>query len=175
MLAFCEMQILSLPGWVRKCFSVSTTSWYIFKASLSTGRLLWEKRWNLFLKNRWAISPAIQVRLSLMINRCQKLRVLPCLSRVVFAKPLFVSRALPWGLWGRGWKGARSSSQPSARVGCAHLLSLPSPFGDVVCKHRALRMLLQIMRFEGQTWRRGVLLPFTEGLMWLSCLTTPQN
>lgn len=126
MLAFCEMQILSLPGWVRKCFSVSTMSWYIFKASLSTGRLLGAKGWSLSLKSRWAISPAIQVRVSLMINRCQKPRVLPCLSRAVFAKPLFVSRALPWGLWRREWKGARSSSQPSVRVGCAPLISSPS-------------------------------------------------
>lgn len=28
---------------------------------------------------------------------------------------------------------------------------LPSPFGNVVCKHWALRMLPQLMRFEGRT------------------------
>lgn len=174
MLAFCEMQILSLPGWVRKCFSVSTMSWYIFKASLSTGRLLWEKMEPIF-KSRWAVSPAIQVRLSLMMNRCQKLPMLLCLSSLVFAKPLFVSRALPWGLLRWGWRGARSSIQPSVRWGCACLFCLPSPFRNVVCKHCALRTLLQLMRFEGQIWRRGVLLPFRKGLMQLSCPTMLWN
>lgn len=103
MLAFCEMQILSLPGWVRKCFSVSTMSWYIFKASLRTGRLLWEKRWNLSLKSRWAISPAIQVRLSLMINRCQKLCVCYCAYLAWYLQsPFLLAELCPGDAEGEG-------------------------------------------------------------------------
>lgn len=109
-----------------------------------------EKEMKPIFKNRWAVSPAVQVRLSLMINRCQKPHMQLCVSSVVFAKPLFVSRALPWGLLWWGWRGAGWSSQPSVLWGCARLFSLPSLCGGIMCKHWALRMVLQLMRFEGQ-------------------------
>lgn len=111
-----------------------------------------EKEMKPIFKSRWAVSPAIQVRLSLMINRCQKLHVQLCSSSRDFATTFFccsLSSAL--GAHSVEVRGAVGSSRLSSHCGCSCLLSIPSPFGDIMCKCWALWMLPQLMSFEGQS------------------------